>query len=138
MKKVKTIFIQVRTCDEENWVTIGARCSRYTEFTQAIREYDFMDFFLAVWSKRFYNWEFNYFKAKINFFTGTKKVICTTKNIEMTEKSCSKIFIKEIAFEQDLSNIHLKTLFEVLPAKDFIEFVQDNIKKEIDIIQNKE
>ena len=44
----------------------------------------------------------------------------------MTEKSCSKIFIREIAIEQNVLDISFKTLTEVLPAKDFIEFIKDN------------
>ena len=136
MKKIKTIMIQVRTSDEEEWVTIGSRGSRYTDFTEAIREYDFNDFFYAVANERYYNWEHTYFKAKTNWFTGINRVVCVTKNIEMTELSCSKIFIKEKAFEQDINSITLKALFEVLPAKDFIEFVEDNKKKNIDITQN--
>ena len=126
MKKIKTIIIQVRTCDEEEWLTIGSRGSRYTEFTQAIREYSFDDFFYAVLSKRYYNWEHTYFKAKINLFTRIKRVVCTTKNIEMTERTCSKIFIKEIAIEQDINSINLQMLCKALPAKDFIEFIKDN------------
>lgn len=48
----------------------------------------------------------------------------------MTERSCSKIFIREIAIEQSISDISFKTLTEVLPTQDFIEFIQDIIKKE--------
>lgn len=135
MKKVKTIFIQIRTCDEEEWLTIGTKGTRYTDFTQSVREYNFIDFFSAIRNERYYNWEHTFFKAKINWLTRIRRVVCKTKNIEMTEKSCSKIFVKEIALEQDISNINLKTLIEVLPSKDFINFIQDNLSKEIVIEQ---
>lgn len=133
MKKIKTIFIQVRTCNEEEWLTLGAKCTRYTDFTEAIRDYNFEDFYYAIRNERVYNWEHTYFKARINWLTGIRRVVCLTKNIEMTEKSCSKIFIREIAVEQSISDISFKTLTEVLPTKDFIEFIQDNIKKETTI-----
>ena len=54
----------------------------------------------------------------------------------MTERSCSKIFIREIAVEQNVSDISFKTLTEVLPTKDFIEWMKDQLKQEINIIQN--
>lgn len=133
MKKIKTIMIQVRTSDEEEWETIGAKGIRYTEFTQAIREYSFEDFYNAIYNKRYYNWEHTFFTTRTNWLTRVRRVVCLTKNIEMTEKSCSKIYIKEIALTQDISNTSLKTLQEVLPAKDFIEFIKDNWKEEIDI-----
>ena len=136
MKKIKTIFIQVRTCDEEEWLTLGAKCTRYTDFTEAIRDYNFEDFYYAIRNEKVYNWEHTYFKARINWLTGIKRVVCLTKNVEMTERSCSKIFIREIAIEQNVSDISFKTLTEVLPTKDFIEWMKDQLKQEINIIQN--
>ena len=152
MKKITTIMIQVRTSDEEEWVTIGSRGSRYTDFTEAIREYDFNDFFYAVANERYYNWEHTYFKAKTNWFTGINRVVCVTKinlmigfMVPMLKKMYSSILkslesledhCKKINIQQDINNITLKALFEALPAKDFIEFVEDNKKKDIDITQN--
>jgi len=138
MKKIKTIMIQVRTSSEEEWLTIASKGTRYTYFEEARREYTFDEFFEAICNKRYYNWEHTYFKPKFNLFSRIRKIVCLTKNVEMTEESCSKIFIKEIAFEQDISNVSLKTLYDVLPAKDFIEFIKDNWNKEVNIIQNKE
>ncbi len=126
MKKIKTILIQVRTSEKEEWVTIGSKGIKYTEFTQAIREYSFVDFYNAIFNERYYNWEHTFFTTRTNWLTGISRVVCLTKDIEMTEKSCSKIYIKEIALTQDINNITLKTLFEALPAKDFIEFIKDN------------
>lgn len=128
MKKIKTIFIQVRTSEKEKWLTIGTRGSRYTDFTQTIREYDFIDFFNMIKYPFEPEWECDYFIAKYNIFTGSRKIVCLTRNMEMTNSSCSKIFIKQIAIEQDLDKISLKSLFDALPAKDFIEFIQDNVK----------
>ena len=94
MKKIKTIMIQVRTSDEEEWETVGSKGTKYTEFTQAIREYSFEDFYNAIYNERYYNWEHTFFTTKINWLTRVRRVVCLTKNIEMTEKSCSKIYIK--------------------------------------------
>lgn len=124
-KKIKTIYIQIRTSDDEEWETIAAKGTRYTSQEETIREYDFNDFWEAIANERYYNWEHTYFKASESFFRKIKTLDCLTKNIRMTEKTCSKIYVKEIALSVDISSTNIKALKEVLPAKDFIQFIKD-------------
>lgn len=125
-KKIKSIFIQIRTSSEEEWETICAKGTRYTNQEETIREYDFNDFWEAIANERYYNWEHTYFKASRSLFRRIKTLDCLLKNIRMTEESCSKIYVREIAFSVDISSTNIEALKEVLPAKDFIEFVKDN------------
>ena len=64
-------------------------------------------------------------------FTGSAGTLLITKKSSYLWTD-GRYFLQ--ASEQlKVSNTNLKTLQEVLPAKDFIEFIKDNWKEEIDI-----